>query len=294
MSISVIIPCYNQGHFLAEAIESVLAQEISDLEIVVVNDGSTDSTGDIANGYDQVTNVEQDNQGLSQARNNGFKASSGQFIVFLDSDDRLPEGALKHNLEAFSQNPDAAMVYGRLFRLLDGQVKSSRPEPPFRENYYRDLLKRNYIPTPGMAMFKRATLERFGLFNPTLSESADYDIYLRIARKAPIVSHPHAAVERRIHEDNMSGDAYRMLLITLKVHKSQKKFAKRDPALLSAYREGETNWRRFYGDRLINQFWESIDRRDFGKAFNQSVALLRHCPKRVWLRMRRAQGETLQ
>ena len=87
--VSVVIPCYNQAHFLGEAIESVLAQTYPHLEIVVVDDGSTDNTGEVAARYPGVRYVRQENQGLAAARNTGLRHSSGDYLVFLDADDRL-------------------------------------------------------------------------------------------------------------------------------------------------------------------------------------------------------------
>src|SRR5262245_20604446 len=92
--VSVIIPCYNHAHYLGEAIESVLAQTVQDFEIIVVDDGSTDSTADVAARYPRVRYVRQNNQGLSAARNTGIKHGLGRFLVFLDADDLLLPGAL--------------------------------------------------------------------------------------------------------------------------------------------------------------------------------------------------------
>src|SRR5882724_3232103 len=87
--VSVIIPCYNQGHFLTDAIESVLGQTYSRVEVIVVDDGSTDATSNIASAYRDVRYVRQENQGLARARNRGLRGTVGECVVFLDSDDRL-------------------------------------------------------------------------------------------------------------------------------------------------------------------------------------------------------------
>src|SRR5215212_9690625 len=87
--VSVVIPCYNQAHFLSEAIESVLAQTHPNFEIIVVDDGSTDNTSEVAARYPGVRHIRQDNQGLAAARNTGLRESKGTCLVFLDADDRL-------------------------------------------------------------------------------------------------------------------------------------------------------------------------------------------------------------
>src|SRR5215210_2105808 len=93
--VSVIIPCYNQAHFLGEAIESVLGQSYPNFEIVVVDDGSPDDTAEVAARYPEVRYICQDNQGLSAARNTGLGQSEGEYVVFLDADDRLLPEALE-------------------------------------------------------------------------------------------------------------------------------------------------------------------------------------------------------
>src|SRR5918994_1694671 len=93
--ITVVIPCYNQAHFLGEAIESVLSQSYPHHEIVVGDDGSTDDTSEVASRYDGVRLVRQENRGLAGARNTGIRHSEGDYLVFLDADDRLLPEALR-------------------------------------------------------------------------------------------------------------------------------------------------------------------------------------------------------
>src|ERR671914_179204 len=97
--VSVVIPCYNQAHFLGEAIESVLAQNYPHFEVVVIDDGSTDNTSEVASRYPGVRCIRQENQGLAGARNTGIRHSSGSYLVFLDSDDRLLPDALDTDLK---------------------------------------------------------------------------------------------------------------------------------------------------------------------------------------------------
>ncbi len=98
--VSVVIPCYNQGHFVHEAIESVLAQTYADYEIVVVDDGSTDQTSEVVSRYPGVRCIRQRNRGLPAARNRGIQESQGEFLVFLDADDRLLPKHFEFSLHA--------------------------------------------------------------------------------------------------------------------------------------------------------------------------------------------------
>src|SRR6266550_1942045 len=101
--ISVIIPCYNAGRFLSETIDSVISQDYANLEIIIVDDGSTDDTGDIIARYPGLRCIRQRNAGPAKARNNGLRHSAGEYIVCLDSDDRLILGALALHLNCLME-----------------------------------------------------------------------------------------------------------------------------------------------------------------------------------------------
>ncbi len=110
--VSVVIPCYNQSNFLGEAIESVLAQTYRHFEIIVIDDGSPDNTAEVAVRYPDVRYIRQENQGLSGARNTGFRESQGKYLVFLDADDRLLPGALQAGINCLHIHPECAFVSG--------------------------------------------------------------------------------------------------------------------------------------------------------------------------------------
>src|SRR5688500_1326709 len=110
--VSVIIPCYTHGLYLGDAIESVLRQSWSNLEVIVVDDGSEDDTAAVAARYSGVRYIRQRNQGLAAARNAGAAASSGDFLIFLDADDRLAPGAIEAGMRCFTENPGSGLVYG--------------------------------------------------------------------------------------------------------------------------------------------------------------------------------------
>jgi glycosyltransferase involved in cell wall biosynthesis len=253
MAVSIIIPCYNQAMFLGEAIESALKQTIPPTELIVVNDGSNDQTAEVAQAYPEVTYLWQENQGLCAARETGFKASSGEFVIFLDSDDRLPPDAIETGLETLETAPEAAFAFGRLQRIsIHGTVIGARGEPA-RTNYYQDLLENNYIPTPGMVMFRRSCLDKYGLFNPEFPATADYDLYLRIVNHSPIVSHDHVTIQRRVHPDSMSRNSADMLRSVLLVHRRQWRTARRNRELRYSYAKGRRFWKNLYGRQLATK-----------------------------------------
>src|SRR5919112_3168501 len=110
--VSVIIPSYNHAHYLGEAIESVLSQSYRNFEIIVVDDGSTDNTSEVASHYEEVRLVRQENRGLAGARNSGLAEAEGEYLVFLDADDRLLPRALEVNLTELAAHPQCALVAG--------------------------------------------------------------------------------------------------------------------------------------------------------------------------------------
>jgi len=120
--VSIIIPCYNQAHYLAESIESALNQDYPNIEVIVVDDGSTDNTREVAGQYN-ITYIHQENQGRSVARNHGISKSTGEFLIFLDSDDRLLPLAVQHGMDCIVHHQECGFAYGR-YRLIkkDGVV----------------------------------------------------------------------------------------------------------------------------------------------------------------------------
>jgi glycosyltransferase involved in cell wall biosynthesis len=112
--VTVIIPCFNQGHFVSYAIESILAQTYLLYEIIVVNDGSSDDTVHVVEAYEDVLLINQPNQGVSKARNNGLKKSSGEYVIFLDADDCLLPGALALLVNFLETNPAFGHVSGHV------------------------------------------------------------------------------------------------------------------------------------------------------------------------------------
>src|SRR5918998_6058271 len=202
--VSVVIPCYNQAHFLGEAIESVLAQSYPNFEIIVVDDGSTDDTSEVAGSYPKVRLVRQENQGLSGARNAGLARSEGEYVVFLDADDRLLPEALETGLEYLDAHPECAFVHGHYrYITVDGLplYNSERPQPVIAEDrHYAELLHNNYIAMLATVMYRRAVFESVGGFDTSLSACEDYELYLRIARRFLVCSHEKLIAEYRLHD----------------------------------------------------------------------------------------------
>jgi glycosyltransferase involved in cell wall biosynthesis len=262
--VSVVIPCYNQARYLGEAIQSVLAQTYQPVEVVVIDDGSTDDTYQVASSFARVFCIRTGNQGLSAARNVGIRTSHGTCVVFLDADDRLLDGALEAGVDALRRRPEVAFVFGS-FRCIaaNGAPLPAEPSPrdelnhavgERKRNYagddhYCPLMQGNYIGMHATVMYRRSVLEKCRGFNETLAACEDYDLYLRVARQFPIFYHGQLIAEYRRHADNMSHDNSLMLASALAVLESQREYLGNDTARLTAYQHGVRFWRDYYGQQ---------------------------------------------
>src|SRR2546423_219575 len=246
--VSVIIPCYNHAQFLSQAIESVLAQSYLNFEVVVVDDGSTDNTAEVARCYSAVFYVRQKNAGLSSARNTGLQQSRGKFLVFLDADDRLLSHALETGIKSVREHPECAFVSGHC-RVIDssgGILSSPRQLRVEHEHYIRLLRGGAYIWCPATVLYRRQIFDFVHGFNPDLNPVADYDLYLRITRDFPVYSHNRIVAEYRQHPSNMSRDVSKMKRAALAAHDAQWHFVKANSPYREAYDGGKSFWQHDY------------------------------------------------
>ena len=280
--VSVIVPCYNQARFLSEAIESILQQEYSMLEVIVIDDGSSDDTAGVATSYRDVRFIRQSNQGLSKARNKGLIESRGEYVTFLDADDRLLPRAIETGVRALDQNPDWALVYGH-YRYIDANgdiLPVPARRPVIIEDSYEGLLRHNFICMHGAVMYRRAVLELVGGFNPSLRFCEDYDLYLRIARLFPIGSHDELVAEYRIHGQAASRNHAGMLKTGIKVLHSQCHYIKENERYRRAYEEGLRAWREGYGNWLVEDIRARIhERKEWMRLAEDLLTLLLYYPR---------------
>jgi glycosyltransferase involved in cell wall biosynthesis len=281
--VSVIIPCYNHAHFLRDAIESILKQTYPHYEIIVIDDGSTDDTSRLAESYSRVRLVRQANQGLSTARNRGIRESRGEYLVFLDADDRLLPTALEIGVRELTLRPECAFVYGRSQHInFDGIAIPVTYQAAVVQDHFHALLHSNHIWMPAQVMHRRAILTAIGGFNRFISAAADYDLYLRITRCFPVHNHNEIVAQYRQHVNNMSRNYALMLKTTMIALVSQRKFIRRDKRYLKAYRTGKKHWQSYYGEGCVDQFRNDLrnpDRRQ--QVFNALLTLLHYYPRGV-------------
>ena len=198
--VSVIIPVYNYDRYLGEAIESVLAQTYKHLEVIVVDDGSTDRSGELAKSFADrgVRYLRQVNAGIGPARNKGVESAAGGFIAFLDADDRWPLHKVERQLDAFESDETLEMVFGQALQLQNG------PEWEAGVSEYKPSVA-GMVPgmVPGTMLIKRDAFFRVGLFKGDLKVGEFIDWYARaVELKVRSLILPELFLWRRIHDSN--------------------------------------------------------------------------------------------
>jgi glycosyltransferase involved in cell wall biosynthesis len=196
--VSVMLPAYNAGNYLAEAIDSVLAQTHRPLELIVVDDGSEDDTADIARGYgDRITFLQQQRQGNGGARNTAVAHAQGEYLAFLDADDRFPPERLERELRALQAEPELEAVFGHVREFvtpnLDPEVRALM-RPPREDAAWI---------SPTLMLIRREALFRVGMFDIALNVGATVDWCVR-ALDAGLRYRmlPEIVLERRLHGAN--------------------------------------------------------------------------------------------
>jgi glycosyltransferase involved in cell wall biosynthesis len=270
--VSVIISCYNQARFLPEAVDSALAQTHVPCEVVVIDDGSTDETPELQHAYPSVKWVRQVNRGISEARNRGITESSGSYLLFLDSDDRLLPRGIELSLEQFARTPDCHVVAGRS-TLIDthGRGLPTRQPPLPAEDPYATFLKWNVIWMPGAVLYRRAALEAIGGFDRDRAPAEDYHMYLRASRLLTVRLHDGIIAEYRRHDGQVSKKAALMLRATFDALGMEWPHVAADPRLRKAWRQGRRHCQDFYGERVVEELRDRLHGR---QRWNGGVSLL--------------------
>jgi glycosyl transferase family 2 len=284
--VSVVIPCWNQAHYLGEAIESVLAQSHPRLEIVVVDDGSRDNSFEVASRYPCVRALRQPNSGVAIARNRGLAATVGEFVAFLDADDRLLPRALEVGVGVLSAQPQAAFAAGRPRDIgREGRVVREAAQPLVTRDHYLKLLEECFIWSGSSLVYRRSALEAVGGFNEQRVAADDYELYLKLARAFPVVCHEEVVTEYRRHGSNTTRSAGLVLSSQIQVLNGQRRHL-RGGEERAARRLGIRNTRAKQGEALVERAANAWRRREWGAVF-ANLRTLARWDRGAFLRYRR-------
>ncbi|MHC4555826.1 MAG: glycosyltransferase [Planctomycetota bacterium] len=208
--VSVIMPAYNAADYIAEAIESVLIQNYRNFELIVVDDGSTDSTKDIITSFkdNKIKSFHKENAGPASARNLAIKKSKGAFIIFLDTDDMMTPDFIAKHLQEFENDPEADLVYcdDCLIDENDKPIRViNRPEYTSRKLLIRDLFCNGFPIVPFRTCLRRSVFDKIGFFDESLLVGEDYDMMRRFVKQGLKIRHLTGALYlRRIAGNSLS------------------------------------------------------------------------------------------
>jgi len=223
--VSVIVPAFNEEDFLGEAIESVLAQTYGNFETIVVDDGSSDATAEIAAGYDGVKLVSQENRGLPCARNAGVKASSGELLAFLDSDDEMLPDRLKIQVGNLLAGPAVGCVVGSQELLVEEGSELPFWAPGTESPMFstRGVFEISDTPDlyPVTVLLSRALFDEIGGFDETMLKGGeDADLVMRLNEAGvEMTLLKDKLIRRRIHGRNMTQDDARSKTAVFEIFK---------------------------------------------------------------------------
>ena len=184
---SVIIPTYNRARLLPRCLDSVLSQELQPLEIIVVDDGSTDTSAQlVSRDYPGIKLVSQENKGVSAARNAGINAAQGDWLAFLDSDDAWFPGKLGRQAQTVETSPGCGIVHTDEIWIRNGV----RVNPRSKHRKYGGSIFKHCLPlcviSPSSVMIHRRVFDQVGLFDEALPVCEDYDLWLRACALIPV------------------------------------------------------------------------------------------------------------
>jgi glycosyltransferase involved in cell wall biosynthesis len=295
--ISIIMAAYNSEKFIGQAIESVKEQTFVDWELLIVNDGSTDTTLAIINSYSltdiRIKVINQMNWGTGVARNRGAAEAdvTSQYIIFLDSDDCWEKDSLEVLLAVLEKDPEAVAVHG-LARTIDEVGRPCKPgtlelyshkRRGISGNHLRFWLDQeptclevlvvsNVILTPGQLLITKATLEKVGKFNTHLKNAEDWDLWLRFTAKYNIIFLNKIVINYRQHKNNKSKTTGQMSQSVYKIYNRYMT----DPDLLKEQRKLVSlgyYWARWLAACLyLSRSKENFRHRNFRIAFEQLLA----------------------
>jgi glycosyltransferase involved in cell wall biosynthesis len=218
-TVDVIIPAFNAARYLAAAMESVVSQTFDDWQILLVDDGSTDNTAEVAAPFldrfgPKIRYIKQNNRGLPAARNTAIRASTSEFLALLDADDVWMPCRLSESLKVLAERPKAGLTYG-LMTIIDPEgraLKTFEGNPRHTEGRIAPhiYMRKVDLPCPTIT-FRRKCVDEVGLFDETMHSTEDRDLWLRIALRYEVAFVPQILAFYRASPGSMSTNSQRML-----------------------------------------------------------------------------------
>jgi glycosyltransferase involved in cell wall biosynthesis len=214
--VSVILPTYNRAWTLKDAVDSVFSQDYPNIELIIIDDGSTDNTQQLLEAYkNEIRLFHQENKGVSAARNIGIKNSRGEFIALLDSDDAWDKRKISCQMEFFKHHPDALICQTEEIWIRNGKQVNPKFKHKKPSGMIFDPSLNLCLVSPSAVMMKKQLFDIKGYFNEDFTVCEDYDLWLRVSSNLPIflIDKPYT-IKRGGHKDQLSNfhsqDKYRI------------------------------------------------------------------------------------
>ena len=271
-SVSVVIPCYNGEKFLRAAILSAKNQSYKLMEIIVIDDGSTDNSLSIAND-ESVTVIKQKNQGVSRARNTGLNSISSDFVIFLDADDILEKNAVQYHLESINGNESIAVSFGSNY-IIDEEEKVIGENLVTTRFYNRKQASSGTNPGPSQCMYRVKYVKEAGGFNPELTHGEDVELLFRLLETANAKSTALFVVNYRTHPDQATKKPTLGLSGALRVLEISKERKKEDINWEKIRRETKV----YYGQFIPIEIIKSLMTLNFKGTLHATYAYIKNMP----------------
>lgn len=199
--ISIVVPSYNQGHLIGHTLDSILTQNVPNMEVLVIDGGSKDNTVEVLKSYgERIRWVSERDRGQSDAINKGLRQARGEILAYVNSDDTYEPGAVRRALNTFAEHPEVDFLYGDA-NFIDGDGRLIMAAKAV--DFDRGILfyDHNYICQPA-TFWRRSVIERIGLFDESLYYFMDYDFFLRAAKAGVRFLHMRESLANlRLHSD---------------------------------------------------------------------------------------------
>ncbi len=218
--ISVVTPIYNGEKTIKETIKSILNQTFSDLELIVINDGSQDSTLKVISTIQdpRLKVLSYLNSGVSASRNRGLAQATGEFISFIDADDLWTTNKLETQLRVLQENPQAAVAYSWTDWIDEsGQILGKGSYITQEGNVFAQMLLNDFVASGSNCLIRRQALIEVGGFDESLAHGEDWDLWLRLAARYEFIAIPSPQILYRISSSSASSDVWKMEAGSLKI-----------------------------------------------------------------------------
>jgi len=237
---SVVIVTYNRSHLVGGAITSVLNQTFQDYEIIVVDDASTDNTGEIVRAFDdkRITYIRHEtNKKVASARNTGVQNAKGEYIAFLDDDDEWLPQKLKKQVDLLNSSPPLVGAVYTGFRKIDRTTGKTlfQAVPVKRGNIFQDLFIENWVGTASTVLIRKECFQKVGMFDEKMFFGEDWDMWIRIAREFHIDYISEPLVKYYVHDTKLSTN-YGIII------KGREAYLKKYAAFLALDRKNHSGW----------------------------------------------------